>query len=227
MLLNTYAMIDVQNSDITYTENALLAENQVFDEERRAFLRDFSTLDLQAVPGSGKTTVLLAKLLILEKYMPLDNGRGVLVLSHTNAAINEIIFRIGKFAPNLFRYPNFVGTIQSFVDTFLAIPFYTNRFKKTPYRIDNVIYNERIENRINNIWYYRYGMSSTTIRQVAHILKSNQSLPYNFRFQLIDSNSILVSTLNGPNLEISKPKGRTKPGNYIDYSSQEKSQIYN
>ena len=140
--------INITDADIEYAEKILLPDGKVFDEERRLFIRNLSILDLQAVPGSGKTTALLAKLLILERYMPLKNGRGVLVISHTNAAVDEIKERIGKHCPKLFAYPNFVGTIQSFVDTFLAIPFYTNQFKQKPFRIDNEIYDEQVE------WFY-------------------------------------------------------------------------
>jgi len=139
------AMINITDADIIYAEKILLKENQHFDDERIAFIKNLETIDLQAVPGSGKTTALLAKLLILEKYMPFENNAGVLVLSHTNAAVDEIHNRIGKYCPKLFSYPNFVGTIQSFVDTFLAIPFYMNQFKSKPFRIDNEIYDEQVE----------------------------------------------------------------------------------
>lgn len=142
--------INITDADIDYAEKLLLPSGKMFDEERRTFIRDLSTLDLQAVPGSGKTTALLAKLVILERYMPLKNGRGILVLSHTNAAVNEIKGRIGKHCPKLFAYPNFVGTIQSFVDTFLGIPFYTNHFKQKPFRIDNEIYDEQVERFYSN-----------------------------------------------------------------------------
>jgi DNA helicase-2/ATP-dependent DNA helicase PcrA len=111
-------------------------------KSKRAFITNFNTLDLQAVPGSGKTTALLAKLLILEKKLPFEKGSGILVLSHTNAAIDEIKDKIAKHCPRLFSYPNFVGTIQSFVDGFLAVPFYLQLFKKKPVRIDNEIYEE-------------------------------------------------------------------------------------
>lgn len=137
-------MISVTDKDIAYAESVLLREGQHFDDERVCFIKNLNTIDLQAVPGSGKTTALLAKLLILEKYMPLKDGRGVLVISHTNAAVDEIKERIGKFCPKLFTYPNFVGTIQSFVDVFLAIPFYANQFKQKPIRIDNEIYDEQV-----------------------------------------------------------------------------------
>jgi len=114
--------IKVSEDDIAYAEKILLPPGKVFDAERRDFIRNMSTLDLQAVPGSGKTTALLAKLLIIERYLPFDDGSGILVISHTNAAIDEIKHKIQLHCPRLFNYPNFIGTIQSFVDEFLAIP---------------------------------------------------------------------------------------------------------
>jgi hypothetical protein len=136
--------IRVTTNDINYAEKILLSRGERFDIERRDFIRNLDTIDLQAVPGSGKTTALLAKLLILERYMPFDDGSGVLVISHTNTAVDEIKNKIGSYCPRLFAYPNFVGTIQSFVDQFLAIPFYLNEYKKRPYRIDSEIYDENI-----------------------------------------------------------------------------------
>lgn len=134
----------ITNESIRYAEKILLPEGNFFDDERREFIKNFDTIDLEAVPGSGKTTALLAKLILLEKQMPLNGGRGVLVLSHTNIAVDEIKKRIGGIAPRLFEYPNFVGTIQSFVDHFLAVPCYSNMFGKRPYRIDNEIYDEKV-----------------------------------------------------------------------------------
>src|SRR3989304_6350892 len=131
--------IQVTDEDIKYTEKILLEEREYFDYERIAFIKNFEPIDLQAVPGSGKTTALLAKLLILERYLPFKDGSGILVISHTNAAVNEIKNRIGKYCPKLFSYPNFVGTIQSFVDQFLAVPYYVICKKKKPVRIDENI----------------------------------------------------------------------------------------
>ncbi|OUY07428.1 UvrD-helicase domain-containing protein [Acinetobacter populi] len=137
--------VEITDEDIQYAESILLPQGKTFDDERRKFIRNLSTIDLQAVPGSGKTTALLAKLLILETKLPLSDGSGILVLSHTNAAVDEIKERIHQYCPKLFRYPNFVGTIQSFINEFLAIPFYLFKLKKKPLRIDNEIYAEQIE----------------------------------------------------------------------------------
>lgn len=143
--------INITDDDIRYAEKLLLPEGKEFDGERKAFIRNLNTIDLQAVPGSGKTTALLAKLLVLEKKLPFSDGSGILVLSHTNAGIDEIKEKIIKHCPKLFSYPNFVGTIQSFVDQFLAIPFYVARFKKKPIRIDSEIFDEVATNRFNNL----------------------------------------------------------------------------
>ncbi|WP_171499148.1 UvrD-helicase domain-containing protein, partial [Acinetobacter oleivorans] len=141
-------IIEITDEDIKYAEDILLPQGKTFDDERRNFIRNLSTLDLQAVPGSGKTTALLAKLLILETKLPFSDGSGSLVLSHTNAAVDEIKEKIHQYCPKLFRYPHFIGTIQSFVNEFLAIPFYLFKLKKKPLRIDNEIYAEQIESAL-------------------------------------------------------------------------------
>lgn len=142
--------ITITNEDIEYAEKILLPANKHFDEERRNFITNLDTIDLQAVPGSGKTTVLLAKLIILEKKMPFPDGSGVLILSHTNTAVEEIQSKLQTIAPKLFNYPNFVGTIQSFTDTFLALPYYAHTHKTHPYRIDDEIYRKQCEFVIGN-----------------------------------------------------------------------------
>ena len=165
-------MVNITDEDIAYAESILLKDGQVFDSERRNFIKDFNTLDLQAVPGSGKTTVLLAKLLVLERYMPLKNNSGILVLSHTNAAVDEIKERIERYCPKLFQYPNFVGTIQSFVNTFLAVPFYNSIYKAKPFRIDNEIYDEQVEKFYNNTQDYSLKSYLNRQRDGLEFLKS-------------------------------------------------------
>lgn len=143
--------INITDDDIAYAEKLLLPEGKTFDPERRTFIRRLDTLDLQAVPGSGKTTALLAKLVILERYLPFGDGSGILVISHTNAAMNEIKRKIGKHCHKLFAYPNYVGTIQSFVDRFLSIPAFVAEFGKRPARIDHEIYHAAVERFYKNL----------------------------------------------------------------------------
>jgi len=143
--------IIVNDELIEYAERIILPGGMSFDQERRKYLSDFTTLDLKAVPGSGKTTLLLAKLLILEKNLPLKSGRSILVLSHTNTAVDEIEVRLRKYCPKLFSYPNFVGTIQSFVNKFLAIPYFESISRKNVVSIDEEFNYKFIEMKYESI----------------------------------------------------------------------------
>jgi DNA helicase-2/ATP-dependent DNA helicase PcrA len=134
--------IEITTEQIKLAENILLREGDFFDPERVAFIKNLNTLDLHAVPGSGKTTALMAKLIAIEQHLPFTNGAGILVLSHTNAAVDEIKSKLGHLCPRLFSYPNFIGTIQGFADFFLTVPYYKMVYKRRPVRIDDEIYNE-------------------------------------------------------------------------------------
>ena len=118
--------IEVTEDDIRYAEEILFGKINVFDkEERIPIIEDLNnSFDVNACPGSGKTTVLLAKLIILSRKMPLNNGQGICVLTHTNVAIDEIKIKLGDKSDVLFKYPNYFGTIQNFVDKYLAIPYF-------------------------------------------------------------------------------------------------------
>lgn len=210
-------MIEISDEDIKYAESILLNSGQNFDDERRIFIRNLETIDLQAVPGSGKTTVLLAKLLILEKRLPLSDNRGILVISHTNTAIDEIKKRIGHHCPKLFSYPNFVGTIQSFVDNFLAIPAYVNKYKNKPIRIDNEIYSETIEK------YFKYGKTGFSLQEKKNALyyNSNFNILQTYRFSFDKGVFTLKKSLNGEALEIKTPNKKIKK----PFSSEELKRI--
>lgn len=150
-------VINITDEDILFAESILLPVGKFFDEERKTFIRNFETIDLQAVPGSGKTTALLAKLLILERKLPFEDGSGILVLSHTNSAIDEIIHKIKKHCPKLFSYPNFIGTIQSFTDEYLAIPYGHNVLNVRISWIDKEKYEERLWGNFQRIaWTNEY-----------------------------------------------------------------------
>ena len=113
--------------EITKTDIELIGKElglQLNDGERIAVLKEVKSCDVQAGPGSGKTTILIAKLAILARKWP-SRDRGICVLSHTNVARKEIEQKL-HVSPELRRllhYPHFIGTIQTFVDQFLAIPF--------------------------------------------------------------------------------------------------------
>ncbi|MDN3664081.1 UvrD-helicase domain-containing protein [Algibacter miyuki] len=197
-------MIKVTPEDIAYTESLLLKPGQTFDDERLRFIKNFKTIDLQAVPGSGKTTALLAKLLILEKHLPLEKNRGILVLSHTNAAVNEVKNRIGHHCPKLFSHPNFVGTIQSFTDNFLAIPAYLSKYKQKPVRIDDEIYNETI----GRVFHHNKKGFVIQEKKNATYYNKNFNVLHSFRFSYNKGVFSLVKSIYGEPLEIKTPNLR-------------------
>jgi len=116
--------IEITQSDVAEIERSLEIN---LDDQRRECIRCRVTRDVQACPGSGKTTLLVAKLAILARKWTWRD-RGICVLSHTNAARREVEQRLSGYpaAHRLLGYPHFVGTIQAFVDKFLAIPHLRN-----------------------------------------------------------------------------------------------------
>jgi superfamily I DNA/RNA helicase len=96
-----------------------LSETQrevVFDKEGKFVVR--------ACPGSGKTYSVAARLADRMSNWSLNN-QGIAAISFTNAAWQEIErqvtthFKIEKPIP----YPHFLGTIDSFVNRFIFLPF--------------------------------------------------------------------------------------------------------
>lgn len=110
----------INDEHIKEAENLLIGGQEFDKKERVPFIKILESVDLLAVPGSGKTTALLAKLYCLSKNLPFNNGSGILVLAHTNAAVDEIEKQLKPICSKLFNYPNYVGTIQSFVNRFLS-----------------------------------------------------------------------------------------------------------
>lgn len=131
---------DISDRDIESTEKLLLPEGSHFPDDARDVIRCWHSTDVAACPGSGKTTILLAKLKLLADRMPLENGAGICVLSHTNVAVNEIKKRLSGYADKLLGYPNYIGTIQSFFDKFVTMPYLRNIAGRNVQAVDNSTY---------------------------------------------------------------------------------------
>lgn len=108
------------DDEIRIAHDILLKGKKPFDNQRVNIIKEDNSCYVQACPGSGKTTALLAKLIILANRMPLPGGKGVCVLTHTNVAIDEIKAKLGQKANMLFKYPNFFGTIQTFMHKYVT-----------------------------------------------------------------------------------------------------------
>jgi DNA helicase-2/ATP-dependent DNA helicase PcrA len=126
---------EITDEDIDWVRNLMGLD--VLDAPRRAFLTTRITTDVSACPGSGKTTLIVAKLAILARAWP-HRTKGICVLSHTNVAREEIQRRLGStiVGQRLLGYPHFIDTIHGFVNRFLALPWLNSNGFPSP-TIDN------------------------------------------------------------------------------------------
>ena len=92
-------------------------------ENQQSFLSATDSRDVQAAPGNGKTTLLVAKLALLSRSWA-SRTQGVCVISHTNAAREEVEKKLFNHpsASAFLEYPHFIGTVTSFIDRFIALP---------------------------------------------------------------------------------------------------------
>lgn len=112
----------VDDADVAWASRILGLRD--LDKARYDFLTAMDSVDVTACPGSGKTTLVVAKLAILARKWK-SRTRGICVLSHTNVARREIEERLaGTEAGHLLLgYPHYIDTIHGFVNRFLAVPW--------------------------------------------------------------------------------------------------------
>ena len=94
-------------------------------DEQNAFLDAEGKVVLCACPGSGKTFIVGKKLLKYLETWPYAY-RGIAVLSFTNVASEEILRQTKDLADTKFQnivFPHFIGTIDSFINTFIFLRF--------------------------------------------------------------------------------------------------------
>ncbi|ADU21723.1 UvrD-helicase domain-containing protein [Ruminococcus albus] len=140
----------ISDKDIESTEELLLPQETHFSDDARKVIRCWHSTDVAACPGSGKTTVLLAKLKLLADRIPFENGAGICVLSHTNVAVNEIKRKLSDYSDKILSYPNYVGTIQSFIDRFVTMPYIRNTFGQSVQVVDSMTYAQHMLNKMLN-----------------------------------------------------------------------------
>ncbi|MBO6638477.1 MAG: ATP-dependent helicase [Roseitalea sp.] len=131
------AIPDVTDDDIAWIADIMGLDD--LDKDRQAFLKRTETFDVSACPGSGKTTLVVAKLAILARKWQHETS-GICVLSHTNVAREEIQSRLGHtpVGPRLLRYPHFIDTIHAFANRFLALPYLRSNGYPSPLVDDDV-----------------------------------------------------------------------------------------
>lgn len=113
----------VTDQEIEKAEQDILKIGQHFNDEQKTFLKCLDSCCVQAYAGTGKTSAIVGKLHAFAQKIVWQNGRGICVISHTNVAVDEVKKHVAKHYPAIMQYPNFIGTIQEFVNKFLFIPF--------------------------------------------------------------------------------------------------------
>lgn len=141
-MINYKEEFKIIEEDLNEAYEILFNEKGTFDDEKKKIIQSLESCYVEASPGSGKTTTLVAKLIILAKKLKKYNyNKGICILTHTNVGIDIIREKLGSKGNILFKYPNFVGTLQSFIDNYLAIPYFKLKYKKKIEIIDNDLVN--------------------------------------------------------------------------------------
>lgn len=148
------------NKEIEEAERDIFGNGLHFNDDQKTFLNCLASRCVQAYAGTGKTSAIVGKLHILAQKYVWQNGRGVCVISHTNVAVDEIKKHVAKHYPAIMQYPNFIGTIQEFVNKFLFIPYLFSKGLQIKFQDDSRYFDytselsknivKRIENHINS-----------------------------------------------------------------------------
>ncbi|GAE24404.1 ATP-dependent DNA helicase UvrD/PcrA [Halalkalibacter wakoensis JCM 9140] len=129
---------------IEYIERQLLPKGSSFTEEQKQVIFSEGSANIIAGPGSGKTTVLIAKFAYLLQVV--TTGRGICIITHTNVAVDEIRTQLKRVGINNIVYPHFIGTIHEFFNYFFSYKAYQALFtEKTPALLEEDDYTERFK----------------------------------------------------------------------------------
>ncbi|TWI15336.1 superfamily I DNA/RNA helicase [Flavobacterium cauense R2A-7] len=120
----------------------------VLSKEQLVYVQSFGKVILNACPGSGKTTTVAYKLdeLIKNWELLFSKNSGILCLSFTNVAKNEIAEKFKEKNGFSLPYPHYILTIDSFVNSFITLPF-AHKLKDIGKRykiIDDISYLDKI-----------------------------------------------------------------------------------
>lgn len=99
-----------------------------FTLAQRELIEGTTSVIVEACPGAGKTQAIVQRFI---SRPGAGQRRGLALLSFTNAATYEAGSRCAG-NPGLIRAPNFVGTIDSFVNHFIVAPPYMAIERRVP-----------------------------------------------------------------------------------------------
>lgn len=125
------------------TEEYILVERSLlgldkFNELQREFIELFETKTIIAGPGAGKTTALVAKIVLLLKQLNKSGSKdGVCIITHTNVAVEEINNTLREFGISNIDHPHFIGTIHEFFNKFCVVPYFKNTLQHNTLLFDS------------------------------------------------------------------------------------------
>ena len=91
-------------------------------DDQRAAVDYAGNLTLNACPGSGKTRVIIAKLLTLAETV-IETPRSISCITYTNTAVEEIEQRIRQFGSDQILTKTEISTIHSFCLRYILRPY--------------------------------------------------------------------------------------------------------
>lgn len=94
-------------------------------DEQKVYIQTSGKVILNACPGSGKTTTVAHKIysLIQNWNNKYSKNSGIVCLSFTNVAKNEIAEKFREINGFSLPYPHLISTIDSFVNSYITLPF--------------------------------------------------------------------------------------------------------
>lgn len=157
--------LNITEEDISFVEKRFGFN---FNKGQKDIIRFWENADIQACPGSGKTTTLAAKLIILANKLPKSFKQGICVITHTNVAVAEIKHKLGSYSNFYDTYPNHFGTIQSVVDKFFTIPAFKNEYKYSPTIVDSESYCREID-KFQSLYKTAMFLSTKNIDEIGYL----------------------------------------------------------
>jgi DNA helicase-2/ATP-dependent DNA helicase PcrA len=143
--------------------------------EQREFVRFDSNALLTACPGSGKTRVIIAKLMRCA-IQSCDTARKVACITYTNAGVNEIEYRVHKYGTlDIDEYAE-VSTIHSFClnnvlrNFYWLLPDYSNGIEVLP--SDSEVYQDIVTE-----FCQRYGLDDLVRDSFSHLNRNPDGTP--------------------------------------------------
>lgn len=136
----------IQIANLREIERSLLPINCQFSVQQKNVILSEKSANIVAGPGSGKTTVLIAKIAYILKQMEKQNSKGICIITHTNVAVEEIRNKLQDMGIENLQYPHFLGTIHEFFNHFFTYKAYQEIYGKGEITIfEEEVYKERFK----------------------------------------------------------------------------------